>query len=119
MLPAKVEAIAKWHPPRTGKEVAKLLITVKYSRKLLKDFAIVSAPLDHLRTVKRFDWSDELQSSFEAVKRCVIKATCVAIEDPHKEVINCTDASCEGLGFRRGQCMSRYSHIPTSELKMN
>lgn len=68
--PAKVEAIAKWLPPRTVSELRSFLGFASYYRRFVEGFAKLVAELGSTRSMQRptrnaiEDWTEECQESF-------------------------------------------------------
>ena len=54
--------------------------TANWPRKLVKDIAILGAPLDRLRNAGNVIWTEELEESFLAVKKAIVDAASVVTE---------------------------------------
>jgi hypothetical protein len=114
--PSKVKAIVDWERPTTGKEVRSFMGTANWPRKLVKDIAIIGAPLDRLRMAHKVEWNDVLEKSFNGVKKAIVEAVTAVTEREGATVLVGTDASIEGLGFWRGQAKAKFEDIPPEEL---
>ncbi|XP_029574004.1 uncharacterized protein LOC115165110 [Salmo trutta] len=98
-MPDKVEAVRGWPVPGGKKEVKSFLGLASYYRRFVKGFAGVAAPLNHLlKEDTVFQWTEEHQRAFEALKRALMEAPVLASPDPNRPFILDTDASNEGLG---------------------
>nr|XP_013996221.1 unnamed protein product [Salmo salar] len=98
-MPDKVEAVRGWPVPGGKKEVKSFLELASYYRRFVKGFAGVAAPLNHLlKEDTVFQWTEEHQRAFEALKRALMEAPVLASPDPNRPFILDTDASNEGLG---------------------
>ena len=97
--PSKVEAIEKWPTPSTVTEVRSFLGLAAYYRRFVKDFATVASPLHKLTEKGRqFLWSDDCQTSIEALQKCLITAPILAYPNAEEPFILDTDASNFGIG---------------------
>lgn len=100
--PGKVSQLATWPVPRTRKELSSFLGLASFLRQHVKSFAEIAAPLFSL-TQKDvpFVWSEEAQSSFDALKAALSSAPVVALprfgEDAGMFTLDC-DASDVGVG---------------------
>ena len=97
--PSKVEAIEKWPTPSTLTEVRSFLGLAAYYRRFVKDFATIASPLHKLTEKGRqFLWSDDCQTSFEGLQKCLITAPILAYPKTEEAFILDTDASNFGIG---------------------
>nr|GEW86463.1 retrotransposon protein, putative, Ty3-gypsy subclass [Tanacetum cinerariifolium] len=72
--PAKVEAITKWPRLTTVTEVRSFLGLAGYYRRFVEGFSLLALPLTKLmRKREKFVWNEELEKSFEELKRRLIK----------------------------------------------
>ena len=73
--PAKIEAIVSWKLPRNVTEVRSFLGLDGYYLRFVKRFSFIASPLTKLllKGVK-FEWDDKCQSSFDQLKKILIKA---------------------------------------------
>ncbi len=67
--PAKIAAVRDFPIPRTVKEVQSFLGLCSYYRKFVPGFAVLARALSNLtKKTQRFEWGEEQQRSFEALK---------------------------------------------------
>ena len=115
MVEGKVAAVERWPTPTSQKEVEQFLGLAGYYRRFIEDFSKISSPLSELCGTlkkpvgpggaarrappkKKFYWGVEQQEAFDALKRAVTSAPCLAIPDPAREFLVHTDSS----GFATG-----------------
>ena len=75
--PNKLSAVRDWHEPTKlkGKGVRQFIGFVGYYRRFVKDFAKLADPLVSLtRKGVPFVWGSDQQSSFDALKACLLCA---------------------------------------------
>uniref|UniRef100_A0A3B5QLU2 Gypsy retrotransposon integrase-like protein 1 n=1 Tax=Xiphophorus maculatus TaxID=8083 RepID=A0A3B5QLU2_XIPMA len=96
---AKVEAIEKYPPPTTKKELMKFLGLVGYYRAFCRNFSTVVAPLtDLLKSNVKYIWSSVCQQAFEDVKRMLCDSPVLLAPDMNKSFKLQVDASHVGAG---------------------
>jgi hypothetical protein len=67
--PEKVEAIREWLVPRNVEEVRYFMGLVGYYRRFIDGFSKISHPITSLqRKEKKFQWTEECESSFQRLK---------------------------------------------------
>lgn len=113
--PGKIEAVADWSRPATVSELRSFLGFASYYRRFVEGFAKMAAPLHALvaelagtkskRAALRASeqnfpslWSEQCQSSFEALKKKLTSAPVLAYADFSLPFILEVDASYSGLG---------------------
>jgi hypothetical protein len=69
--PKKVQAIADWPRPTTGKEIQRFLGTVNFFRSFIPNCSEVAYPLSAVQYQKTIKWNDALEKSFKSLKRNV------------------------------------------------
>jgi hypothetical protein len=70
-----------------------------YYRRFIAIFSKIAHPITSLqRKEKKFQWTEECESSFQQLKQLLTSAPILKIADPNKDYIVCTDACKEGLG---------------------
>lgn len=93
------EAIANWPTPTDAKQLRSFLGLSGYYRKFIKGYSSISRPLiDLLKKHAIFQWSPQLQISFDALKQALISAPVLALLDFTKGFHLETDASGNGIG---------------------
>ena len=99
-LPEKVETIRKTSPPTSIKELRRFLGMVNYYRRFVRAAAHHLYYLfDALKaSPKRLNWSDDMQSSFEAIKDALANSTMLHHPDPNLPLSITTDASDVAMG---------------------
>ena len=98
-LPDKLEAIRDWPVPHCLGDVTAFCGQASYYRRFVKGFATIAEPLTRLtRKLARFEWTDEAQQAFDALKKALIEATSLAFPIPQEPCILDTDASDVAVG---------------------
>ena len=98
-LPDKLEAIRDWPVPHCWRDVRAFFGLASYYRRFVKGFATMAEPLTRLtRKMARFEWTEEAQQAFEALKKALVEATSLAFPLPQEPCILDTDASDVALG---------------------
>ena len=81
-----------------------------YSAHFIRDFATITKPVRRLACKDRvFQWGDEQDAAYEALKQALLKSPVMAYFDTRKEAIICVDASPLGLSARHAGEGSRGS----------
>ncbi|XP_067620077.1 uncharacterized protein [Eurosta solidaginis] len=97
--PDKIAAIKELTPPNNLRELRRFLGVVSWYRRFVSDFSQVSHPLTSmLKKGRKWKWSQEQQSAFEALKAALTQAPVLACPDFSKKFCLQTDASDFGLG---------------------
>jgi len=82
-MPDKLEAIRDWPVPHCLKDVRSFFGLASYYRRFVKGFATIAEPLTRLtRKMARFEWTEEAQLAFEALKKALVEATSMAFPVP-------------------------------------
>lgn len=90
--------------PNTVRKIRRFVGLLSYYRKFIKNFSELSAPLTDLtRKNARFRWTNEAQTSFETLKKCLSKPPILIHPDFQKDFVLSTDASNNALGGMLGQ----------------
>jgi hypothetical protein len=97
--PEKVEAIREWPAPRNVAEVRYFMGLAGYYRRFIVGFSMIAHSITSLqRKEKKFQWTEECESSFQRLKQLLTSALILKIVDPDKDYVACTDVCKEGLG---------------------
>ena len=102
--PEKVEAVARWTPPRTVRQVRTFVGTVGYYKRFIKDYAEICRPLYHLtKPSVKFEWSSECEEAFQTLKDRLLSAPIMSYPREEGQYVLDTDAS----GFAIGAVLSQ------------
>lgn len=109
--PSKIDAVAKWPPPKTVSELRSFLGFASYYRRFVEGFAKLAAPLHRLvaelgstRTKRRStqiaieNWNEVCRQSFEALRTKLTNTPVLAYADFSLPFVLEVDASHGGLG---------------------
>ncbi|SAM00567.1 hypothetical protein [Absidia glauca] len=99
--PRKVTNTQEWPIPTTGKHIQQFLGLVNYFRTYLPRMAILTAPLDSLRSHEGklgSKWTEQHTNAFNNIKQALIKAPYLYAPRPEIPFHVATDASDVGLG---------------------
>jgi transposase InsO family protein len=96
--PEKKRLILDWPRPKTGAELASFLGLGTYLRDHIRHYADLTASLETAKKQKNIDWTENLNRSFELVKRAFSKAPFLKFPDFNKKFAIATDASWIGIG---------------------
>ena len=99
-LPEKVETILQTKPPTSIKELRRYLGMINYYRRFVKAAAHhLYFLFDALKAnPKRLNWSDDMQTSFEAIKHALANSTMLHHPDPSLPLAVTSDASDVAIG---------------------
>ncbi|OMO73136.1 reverse transcriptase [Corchorus capsularis] len=79
--PSKISAVTAWPIPTNLKTLRGFLGLTGYYRKFVKNYAHITAPLTNLLRKDSFQWSDETEASFQALKNALTTAPVLALPD--------------------------------------
>ena len=97
--PQLVQALMDFPQPRTLKELQSFLGLANYYRKFIANFSKIALPLtDATRNnaqgnLRPIEWTESMQTAFDALKEALTSAPCLALPDPDGEFEVTTDAS--------------------------
>ncbi len=99
----KVSAVQQWPRCRTVTEVRAFLGFTSFVRKFVRSYSQMALPLIELVKKERLrpgDWNKRVEEAFQAMKKAVTEAPCLAIPDPKGGDFHLfVDASGQGLGY--------------------
>ena len=86
--------------PQNVKALQRFLGMLNFYRRFLPNLALIVRPLtEALRgSQKRYEWSNEMEKSFEHAKATLAQATLLAHPVEGAKLLLCTDASTKALG---------------------
>ena len=97
--PSKIQSIMEWPVPTNVFEVRSFMGLAGYYHRFVKDFSRVAHPITLLqRKGKKFIWMEKCEEAFQKLKECLTSAPILAVPDPTRDFVVCTDASLEGIG---------------------
>ncbi len=97
--PDKVKAVSDWPVPANPTDVRSFLGLAQYYRRFIRDFAKLALPLHRLTgKLAPFEWSQEAQTAFDALKEALCTAPVMRLPDPELVYHLNTDASDFALG---------------------
>ena len=102
--PEKVKCIKNWPKPLLMKELSRFIGFVNYYRKFVPNFSKIIFPLeaasDKAKNMRqtRVKWNEQMENSFESVKKSLCTTAILHCPDPNKTFILDTDASKCGIG---------------------
>ncbi|XP_071713176.1 uncharacterized protein [Rutidosis leptorrhynchoides] len=97
--PAKIDAVMKWEPPKTPKEVRSFIGLAGYYRRFIHDFSKIATPLTKLkRKNSKFDWGPEQEESFLTLRQKLSSAPILTLPEGTYEFVVYSDVSNLGLG---------------------
>ncbi|KRZ65623.1 Retrovirus-related Pol polyprotein from transposon 17.6, partial [Trichinella papuae] len=103
----KIRAVKEWPTPCCPSEVRQFLGLASYYRRFIKNFSMVSAPLNALlRKGSHWKWTAECQTAFDQLKHMLCTAPVLTFPDFNVPFIVDVDASAEGIGA----VLSQLSH---------
>ena len=97
--PEKIRALMEWPVPTSVTEVRSFLGLASYYRRFVRDFSKLAKPMNVLTQKNhRFEWTDEAQRSFEALKAALTSPPILAMPNDDGEFTLDTDASNDSIG---------------------
>lgn len=96
---SKIDAVKNYPAPKNADETKRFVAFANYYRKFIKNFAILTNPLNKLtRKNSTFVWTKECEEAFQKLKNCLASTPILAYPDFEKEFVIVTDASKIGVG---------------------
>lgn len=97
--PDKIAAVVDFPRPLTQKDLRSFLGLASYFRRFIRNFATIASPLNQLlQSGASYDWSNQCQHAFEALKSALTSGPVLCHFDETKPTILHTDASGHGIG---------------------
>lgn len=97
--PCKIEALSKFKPPLTLKQVQSFLGLAGYFRKFIPNFSIIAKPLsDITKQNKKFEMGDQQMFAFNTLKKMLGEHPILSIFNQNYETELHTDVSIDGYG---------------------
>lgn len=98
--PANIAKVVDWPQPKTAKQIRQFVALGSYYRRFIKDYASMVKPMVELtKKGKHFNWDETCDSSFQAVKKALIRADVMGYPlNEAGEFILDVDASDLGIG---------------------
>ena len=115
--PVKVKGFADWPVPKLVKEVRSFLGFGNFYRKFIAKFSTLAAPLNNLlKNDTPFEWTSDMQHSFNELKLCLTSAPVLMMLDQTKPFQIKSDASKYALGAVLTQLDSNPNQHPVAFL---
>src|SRR6266496_3551504 len=122
--PQLVQALMDFPQPRTLKELQSFLGLANYYRKFIANFSNIALPLTDVTrnntqsNLRPIEWTQPMQSAFDALKKALTSAPCLALPDPDGEFEVTTDASENAKAV--GAVLTQNSHpVAYESTKLN
>lgn len=97
--PAKIEAVLKFRHPENRTELKSFLGLANFMREFIKGFSDLTKPLRDADTDEAFEWGEQQDVAFEAVKKAIAECTTtLGYFDVNDKTILYTDASPYAVG---------------------
>jgi hypothetical protein len=94
MDPAKVEAITSWPIPKSAQDIRMFIGLANFYRRFIKNFSKMAAPMTALlKKNRRFQWTQEAQSSFDELRSAFTTAPILRHFNPSLPTVVEADAS--------------------------
>ena len=107
--PIKTKLVREWPMPTTLKEVRSFLGLAGYYRRFVKGYATITTPLNRLmRKDQPFEWTDDAQEAFVAIKEALTSSPVLAMPNDSGEFVLDTDACDKAIG-ECGECGLDYA----------
>lgn len=96
--PSKVQAMLHWPTPSNFTELRAFLGLTGYNIKFVKGYGIIAKPLTNILRHKQFQWSQQAQRAFDALKVAMSSTPVLALPNFAEPFTVKTDAFGEGIG---------------------
>jgi len=102
--PEKTRVVVEWPVQTSVTDVRSFLVLASYYRRFVLDFSKLAKPLNALTQKNRkFEWTDEAQRSFEALKAALTSPPILAMPSDEGQFTLDTDASNDSIGAVRSK----------------
>ncbi|MES9880179.1 MAG: RNase H-like domain-containing protein [Sedimenticola sp.] len=98
MTRSDIKVVEEWPIPTCAKDVQRFLGLANYHRSFVKDFANIAEPLFRVVGKNGFQWGEEQQGAFNALKHALTHPPVLALPNQTDEFIIDTDASNLAIG---------------------
>lgn len=105
--PKKIECISNWAKPKTLMGLRGFLSLAGYYRKFVRNVGIIAKPLTNMLKIGSFEWIDESDAAFEALKLALVTTLVLALPDFSKEFV----IECDASGIGVGAVLSQGGHL--------
>ena len=110
--PEKTRTVTEWPVPTSVTEVRAFLGLASYYRRFVRDFSKLAGPLNALlQKNRRFEWTEEAQQSFEALKSALTSPPVLAMPSDEGDFTLDTDASNESIGAVLSLCQEGVERV--------
>ncbi|WVZ69420.1 LOW QUALITY PROTEIN: hypothetical protein U9M48_018208 [Paspalum notatum var. saurae] len=97
--PKKIDTVLHWPVPTSVKELKSFLGLAGYYRKFVKNFGLISKPLNNLlKKGELYVWTVYHEEAFQTLKEALTSAPVLALPDFQQTFVIETDASDKGIG---------------------
>lgn len=96
--PQKIAAMLHWPKPTNVTEVRAFLGLTGYYRKFVKGYGILAKPLTNLLRNKTFQWTEQAQRAFDALKVAMTSTPVLTLPDFSAPFTVEIDACADGIG---------------------
>jgi hypothetical protein len=110
--PSKIEAIQRWHTPKSLTQLESFLSLTGYYRRFIQGYAAICRPLYDLLKKDAFNWQQVHSQAFQTLKDKMSSTPVLALPDFTMPFILETDASGAGIGavlMQQGMPIAFYS----------
>ena len=110
--PDKIKVIQNYPTPHNVKSLRQALGLFGYYRRFCEGYSKVASPLYALMKKQvPFEWTEECQQAFDALKSKLISPPILAYPDFNQKFVLYTDASAESVGMVLSQCIDGHERV--------
>ena len=97
--PSKVQSVTEWLAPTSVREIRSFLGLEGYYRRFIENFSKIAKPMTELlKKDTKFKWTKECEASFQELKKRLVIAPVLILQDMRKDFQVYCNASRRGLG---------------------